>query len=106
MSPPRLAAELVVQTATALLVGGLAPREAVTILASQAPQARANADALRRDDAGRAQTYAGLLRSLANDLGAQVEASDDPRDLREVIAELERVAEALARPAWPEGSGP
>lgn len=95
MTPPRLAAELVVQTATALLVGGLAPREAVTILATQAPQARANAEAFVRDDAGRAETYAGLLRSLAADLGGQVDASDDPRDLRAVITELERVAEAL-----------
>lgn len=95
MTSPRLAAELVVQTATALLVGGLAPREAVTILATQAPQARAHAGSLARDDAERAQTYAGLLRSLAQDLGSQLDASDDQRDLRAVIVELERVAEAL-----------
>ncbi|MGH9281150.1 MAG: hypothetical protein ACRD12_24075 [Acidimicrobiales bacterium] len=96
MIAPRLAAELVVQTATALLVGGLAPREAVTILATQAPQARATAGALVEEDAGRAGTYSELLRSLANDLGGQVEASDDPKDLRAAIAELQRVAEALS----------
>lgn len=95
--PPRVAAEHVVQTATALLVGGLAPREAVTILASQVPQARACAGDLIRDDAERAATYGELLRSLASDLGAQLDASDDPRDLRAAITELERVAEALGQ---------
>lgn len=91
----RLATEMVVQTATALLVGGLAPREAVTILASQAPQARARADDFVRHDAQRASRYGGLLRSLASDLGGQLGGSDDQRDLRAAITELVRVAEAL-----------
>ena len=92
----RLAVELVIQTATALLVHRLAPREAVTILATQAPQARSVADAFVQADPERAATYAALLTSLASDLGTELARTDDPRDLRAVLDELDRLVRALS----------
>lgn len=96
MIPGRVAVELVVQTATSLVAHRLAPREAVTILASQSPQAMGAAPALAGADPERARTYAALLTSLAGDLGAQLAACDDPADLRAVVEDLGRVAAALA----------
>ncbi len=98
MIPAQLAVELVIQTTTALLVHRLAPREAVTILATQAPQARAVAASFVLTDAARAATYATLLTSMAADLRGQLPGSDDPRDLQAVVEDLERLALALSRP--------
>ena len=89
------AVELVIQTATALLLRRLAPREAVTILATQAPQARSVAAALVRSEPDRAAGYAALVTSLAVELGGGLDRSDDPNDLRAVLEDLERLAQAL-----------
>lgn len=97
----RFAIELVIQTASGVLTGRFGPREAVTLLASQAPQARSEARALAGSDPDRSQEYAQLLSSI----GAELDSADDPDgpppDLRSVIEELERVVEALT----PEGPG-
>ncbi len=87
------------QTATSLLAHRLAPREAVTILATQSPQAVGAAPALARADPDRARTYAALLTSLAGDLGAERERCDDPTDMRAVVEDLDRVAAALGEGA-------
>ena len=56
--PGQRAVELVMQTATSLLAHRLAPREAVTILATQAPQA------LRRETPVLAPQRARLFQPL------------------------------------------
>ena len=91
----RLAVELVIQTATALVMRRLAPREAVTILATQAPQARSAAQSLLRTDPDRARTYASLLSSLEADLDRELEGCDDPGDLRAVMEDLQRLVMVL-----------
>ena len=89
------AVEMVIQTATALLLRRLSPREAVTILATQGPQARAVAPSLVRSEPDRAAGYADLVTSLARELYGGLEGSDDPSDLRAVLEDLDRLAQAL-----------
>ena len=95
MSPAHAAVELVIQTASGVLTGRFAPREALTILATQASEARAEAPRLLARDPGRARMYAGLLASIRNELAAR--GGDQPvdRDLRGVLDDLERVERAL-----------
>lgn len=96
MTSGHQAVEWVIQTATSLVAKRLAPREAVTILASQVPHARAAATALVRSDSERAETYAELLASLTADLRAQLDDTDDPRDLRAVVKDLDGLVRALS----------
>ncbi len=91
------AVELVIETATGVLTGRFGPREAVTLLASQIPQARAGAGVLRERDPGRAADYAELLGSIRVELAARVEGAAQARDLRAVVADLDRVIQTLAR---------
>ena len=89
------AIEQVIQTATGVLTARYGPREAVTILASQVPQARAGAATLVASDPAKAAAYAELLASIVGELGAEREESAQARELREVVAELDRVIGAL-----------
>ncbi len=91
-----LAIDVVIQTACGVLTGRFGAREAVTLLASQAPQARARAVGLAERDPEWSLTHAQLLRSIGAELEATVAASGEARDMRSVLVELGRVAEALA----------
>lgn len=95
MRSDRLAVELVIQTASGVLTGRFGPREAVTILASQAPQARAEAQLLIARDPQQSAIYAQLLGSVAAELAGRLEGHDEVRDLRAVLSELERLVRAL-----------
>lgn len=90
-----LAVELVIQTASGVLTGRFGPREAVTILASQVPHARARAVVLSERDPGWSATHAELLGSISAELSRRLEGSPQPLDLRAVLSELDRVAQAL-----------
>ncbi len=91
------AVEFVIETASGVLTGRFGPREAVTILASQVPQARTAGHLLAERDRARSEAYEELLRSIGDELAARVEGSTQARDLREVVAEVDRVVQALAR---------
>ena len=85
--------EDVITTAIALVSGRLAPREAVTILASLAPTAvRAAPGLLARSREG-AMSRAAVLRALAAEVGA---GEDDAGQRRRVVDDLTAVAAALA----------
>lgn len=86
---------LVIQTASGILTGRFAPREAVTLLATQAPQARAEAARLEPAAASR---YAQLVASLRAELAAR---PPEP-DLSAVLDDLDRLERALS----PSPSGP
>lgn len=90
------AVELVIQTATGLLTGRFGAREAVTILASQVPQARAEARLLVGQDPTWARTHAELLTAIRTELATKLEVTLEPRDLRAVLADLDRLVGALA----------
>ncbi len=74
-----------------MLTGSLAPQEAVTILATMAPQAVQAAAHCRQEDAERAGQLAAVLRSLAAELAP---AGSGPQH-RHVAADLIGVAAAL-----------
>ncbi len=97
MSTDPSSIDLVIQTASGVLTGRFGPREAVTILASQAPQARAEAATLADRAPLRGERYAELLRSIADELakGEKEGASAEPWALRAVVQELRRVETAL-----------
>ncbi|MCA1690859.1 MAG: hypothetical protein LC733_01180 [Actinobacteria bacterium] len=95
MKSDHLAVELVIQTASGVLTGRFGPREAVTILASQAPQARGEAQLLIGRDPQQSGAYAQLLGSIAAELAARVEGHDEARDMRAVLSELDRLVRAL-----------
>ena len=80
---------LVIQTASGILTGRFAPREAVTLLATQAPQARAEAARLDPDTARR---YAELVASLR----AELTGRPPGPDLRAVLDDLDRLERALS----------
>ena len=80
---------LVIQTASGILTGRFAPREAVTLLATQAPQARAQAARL---DPATAARYAELLASVRAELAAR---PPEP-DLGAVLDDLDRLGRALS----------
>ena len=80
---------LVIQTASGILTGRFAPREAVTLLATQAPQARAEAARL---DPATAARYAELVASVRAELGTR---PPEP-DLAAVLDDLDRLGRALS----------
>jgi len=87
--------EDVIRTGASVLTGRLAAQEAVTILATMAPQAVQAAARCRRDDAERATQLAAVLRSLA----AEVAPEGSGPQRRAVAADLSGVAAALERDA-------
>ncbi|MDQ4097290.1 MAG: hypothetical protein M3144_05405 [Actinomycetota bacterium] len=89
------AVELVIETATGLLTGRFGPREAVTILASQGPQARAEARALAEREPDWSRTHAELLGAIRDALAANPDLAAQARDLRAVLEDLDRVVTAL-----------
>lgn len=95
----QLAVELVIQTASGVLTGRFGPREAVTILASQVPHARSRAAVLSERDPRWSAAHAELLGSISAELSSRLEGSPQSRDLRAVLSELDRVAQALTTPA-------
>ena len=94
MTSGHAALDLVVQTASGILTGRFAPREAVTIIASQVPEARAEAVRLAERDPERAPVYAALLGSVRAAL-LDEEAAGDP-NRRSVVADLEGLEQALS----------
>jgi hypothetical protein len=91
----RVAVEQVIQTATRVLDGGLAPREAVTVLATLTREAVPAARELRAADPDRAATYRELILALGRELRRREPTSDDPRHLRALTEDLARVLRAL-----------
>jgi ethanolamine ammonia-lyase small subunit len=91
----QLAVELVIHTASGVLTGRFGPREAVTILASQAPHARSRAVVLSERDPRWSATHAELLGSIIADLSGKLASTPQPRDLQAVVSELHRVVQAL-----------
>jgi hypothetical protein len=67
----------------------------VTILASPAPPARAEAAVLAERAPGRGERYAELLRSIAAELVKEEHAGREAWAVRAVVEELERVVVAL-----------
>ncbi|MDZ7675629.1 MAG: hypothetical protein U5K30_11245 [Acidimicrobiales bacterium] len=90
-----MSVEDVVQTATLAVAGQLAPREAVTILSTQARDALPDARRLRRDDPGRADDYRHLLTTISDELGVGQPDSDEPQLLDEIVDDLAEVCHAL-----------
>jgi hypothetical protein len=85
----------VIETATGLLTGRFGPREAVTILASQTPQARAEARVLAEREPDWSRAHAELLDSIRDALATKAELTVQPRDLRAVLEDLDRLVAAL-----------
>lgn len=94
MTAGHVAVDLVIQTASGILTGRFAPREAVTILASQVPRACGEAAVLATRQPERAQAYVAVLGSMRAALVGDQGTGD--RDLRAVVADLERLEEALS----------
>ncbi len=94
MTAGHVAVDLVIQTASGVLTGRFAPREAVTIMASQVPRACGEAAALATGDPDRAQAYVAVLDSMRAALVGGERAGD--RDLRAVVADLDRLEKALS----------
>jgi len=84
--------EDVITTAIALVTGRLAPREAVTILATLAPRAVRVAEATRGVHPDQAARRVAVLQALATEIGAR---DDDVRQRRQVVADLAAVVVAL-----------
>jgi hypothetical protein len=97
----RRAVELVIETASGVLTGRFGPREAVTILASQAPHARSSAAILSERDARWSADHAELLASIGAELRRRLAGSPQAPDLRAVVSELDRVVQVLAAPPGP-----
>jgi len=87
-----------IATAAALVTGRLAPREAVTILATVAPIAVKAAPAVRESDPDQAASRAAILVALAAEAGA---ADDDASQRRRVVGDLLSVARALGHADGP-----
>ena len=81
----------VIRTGASVVTGRLAAHEAVTILATMAPQAVRAAARCREEDAERAAQLAAVLRSLA----AEVAPAGSGPQQRAVAADLAGVAAAL-----------
>jgi len=84
--------EDVITTAIALVTGRLAPREAVTILATLAPRAARAAAATRDVHPDQAAHRVAVLQALTTEIGA---GDDDVRQRRQVVADLATVVVAL-----------
>ena len=87
--------ELVIRTASSVLVGRLAPREAVTILATQTPRALQGAEHLANGDPGKARDYATLVHSLEEGLAGVSATGHDALDLALVREDLAALGRAL-----------
>jgi hypothetical protein len=95
MAQPGGHVELVIRTASSVLVGRLAPREAVTILATQTPLARKRARQLLEGDPTQARSYATLLRALDASLAGLPSQGREARDLATVREDVASLAIAL-----------
>lgn len=84
--------EDVITTAIALVTNRLAPREAVTILATLAPTAVRAAPAVLGRQPDQAAGRAAVLAALAAEVGR---ADDDEGQRRRVVGDLMAVARAL-----------
>jgi len=84
--------EDVITTAIALVTGRLAPREAVTILATLAPTAVRACPGMVERHPDQAVSRAAVLVSLAAEVG---KAGDDVGQRQRVIGDLMTVARAL-----------
>jgi len=84
--------EDVITTAVALVTNRLAPREAVTILATLAPTAVRAAPNVLEESPDRAVSRAAVLVALAAEVA---NADDDPQQRRRVVSDLMTVAGAL-----------
>ena len=89
------AVEVVIQTASGVLTGRYGAKEALTLLASQGPQARARARVLAEREPRQAAVYAELLRAIAAELAGREVADEETRDLAAVVDDVERVVSAL-----------
>jgi len=90
--------EDVITTAIALVTGRLAPREAVTILATLAPRAVRAAPEVSEHRPEDAAARVAVLVSLAAEVAA---GDDDPRQRQRVVDDLSAVATALGDDAEP-----
>jgi len=95
MTADGLPVELVIQTSSGVLEGRFAPREAVTILATQGPQATAAARRLARSDPERAGAYAEVLGAIGRELRTQADQAEHPATLRSVLRDLVAILDAL-----------
>jgi hypothetical protein len=95
MTQTGLAVELVIQTSSGVLEGRFAPREAVTLLATQSPQATAAARRLARSDPERAEAYASVLRAIGRELRERASKAEHPGALRAVLEDLVAILDAL-----------
>jgi hypothetical protein len=91
----RVLVEQVLQVATKVLDASIAPREAVTILASLTHEAVPAARELRRSDPERADAYAELLVATGRELRTREKSTTDVRHLRAVLDDLAKVLNAL-----------
>jgi hypothetical protein len=91
----RVVVEQVIQTATKVLEGELAAREAITILATLTPQAVPAARKLRELELDRAVAYRELILAIGRELRRRQAASDEPRHLGAVLDDLAQVQRAL-----------
>jgi hypothetical protein len=90
-----LAVEVVIQTSSGVLESRFAPREAVTLLATQTPQAISAAKRLAQSDPERAGTYASVLRAIGRELRSRAEHDERPGALRSILEDLVAVLDAL-----------
>ncbi len=95
MTQPGGHVELVIRTASSVLIGRLAPREAVTILATQTPRALERATALAAADPDLARNYASVVRSVYTELAARSFPRPDAHDVTAVREDLAALAQAL-----------
>jgi hypothetical protein len=95
MTQGGLAVELVIQTSSGVLEGRFAPREAVTLLATQTPQAISAAKRLGLNDPERASNYASVLRAIGRELRNRAEQAEHPGALRSVLEDLVAILDAL-----------
>lgn len=91
----RAVVENVIQTATKVVDGGLAAREAFTVLATLTREAVPAARRLRETDPDRAAAYRELILALGRELRRREQTSDEPRHVRAVTDDLARVLDAL-----------
>ena len=93
--------ENVIQTATKVVDGGLAAREAFTVLATLTREAVPAARRLRETDPDRAAAYRELILALGRELRRREQTSDEPRHVRAVTDDLAKVLDALRLDADP-----
>jgi hypothetical protein len=92
----RVAVEQVVQTATRVLEGRLAPREGSTILATLTREAVTAARELRETEPDRADAYWELISVIDNELRRQAGTDAGHGHLHAVLDDLGLVLQALA----------